>query len=437
MQKSICLLANRFELKDGESFDSLRELLASKPQSSKPLNLVDKNRYLKYVWEGKGMLNFTHEDIYQIDAISLWEKENNLVLDFFKQEVFLDNEKEIELVTDSIKLIFVLDPMAKYGLLFFKLDLKFYVENPLSKLSEQKTFRYFKGPGGKTSEDFKIYNGNDSIGRFSLFSFFSNLVPDLLGKIQFPNPKFIQFHYFESACYSLDENRESYCYNILRIPASKNLKVESRYFETNPNHVFENSSVYGFAMGEGTILMSPYKSPKELVANFFVSQLLALIQKERAMGIVSLQAVNLKSGYLGQIPKCGLDELRNFRKLISVTKFYNSMPVSQYTEIQDLFVHFKKNFFSGSQFDDFNTALNEITTIIQEEADKESSERERNIGMILGILSITGFISFLFDYLFISSNERLLDYLGFPLNLIPFILFLVTFYIFWKLFNRL
>lgn len=182
MQKSICLLANRFELKDGESFDSLRELLASKPQSSKPLNLVDKNRYLKYVWEGKGMLNFTHEDIYQIDAISLWEKENNLVLDFFKQEVFLDNEKEIELVTDSIKLIFVLDPMAKYGLLFFKLDLKFYVENPLSKLSEQKTFRYFKGPGGKTSEDFKIYNGNDSIGRFSLFSFFFKFSSRFIGK---------------------------------------------------------------------------------------------------------------------------------------------------------------------------------------------------------------------------------------------------------------
>ena len=70
-----------------------------------------------------------------------------------------------------------------------------------------------------------------------------------------------------------------------------------------------------------------------------------------------------------------------------------------------------------------------------EEADEANSERERRIGLILGVLGITGFISFIFDYLLISKNKKFIDTLDFPFNTLPFLLFLVTFIVIWKFLN--
>lgn len=436
MHQSICLLSNRFDLNEGVSLDKLRYELTKCPQSNKPYQLVDKNRYLKYIWENGGIQNISAENIFQLEVRTLQSKVNSSVFDFSNKEVFLDEKKEIELVANNITFLFILDHEANFGLLFFVLELKFYAENPLAKLSELKTFRYFINPGGKAKENLFVYENNNHGVSFTLIDLFLGLMPQVAELIVFLNPKPIQLHFFDKPCYYLQDFRESHCYNILRIPSTKSREIENKYFETNSNHIFENSSVFGFTLGEGVILMSPYKSPKQLFSNFFAAQLLTLIQKERASSLRNLSNRNLFTEVPGLMTKNSLIELKKFRKLISITKFYNSIPISQYSEIQEMFSQFKRNFFSESEFEDLNVALGEITNILQEEAERASNEREKNMGTILGIFSITGFISFLFDYFFVSSNEKLLDYLGFPFNLIPFVLFLISFYIFWKLFNK-
>jgi hypothetical protein len=67
-----------------------------------------------------------------------------------------------------------------------------------------------------------------------------------------------------------------------------------------------------------------------------------------------------------------------------------------------------------------------------EEAAKANSEREQRIGLILGVLGITGFISFIFDYLVVSKNQKFIDTLDFPFNALPLLLFSVVFIFIWK-----
>jgi hypothetical protein len=67
-----------------------------------------------------------------------------------------------------------------------------------------------------------------------------------------------------------------------------------------------------------------------------------------------------------------------------------------------------------------------------EEAAKANSEREQRIGLRLGVLGITGFISFIFDYLVVSKNQKLIDTCDFPFNALPLLLFSVVFIFIWK-----
>jgi hypothetical protein len=125
--------------------------------------------------------------------------------------------------------------------------------------------------------------------------------------------------------------------------------------------------------------------------------------------------------------------LKQIGKDMNLPNYYVNLPISQYSEIQEIYNLTKIN--SGLNQTALKEAFNEAALLLMEEADEANSERERRIGLILGVLGITGFISFIFDYLLISKNKKFIDTLDFPFNTLPFLLFLVTFIVIWKFLN--
>ena len=122
--------------------------------------------------------------------------------------------------------------------------------------------------------------------------------------------------------------------------------------------------------------------------------------------------------------------LKQIRKDMNLSNYYVSLPISQYSEIQEIYNPSKRN--SGLN----DTTFNEGALLLMEEADEANSVPRGRIGLILGILGITGFISFIFDYLLISKNQKFIDTLDFPFNTLPFFLFLVTFIVILKFLNK-
>jgi hypothetical protein len=435
MQKSICILSNRFEINSNVDIPSLRNSLNSLPKSVKPINLIDKKRYYKHLWQHGGIMHFDQGDIFQINAIDLHSPNLTSEFDSLNHQIYLDELKQIEFKYETLTWIIFLDNKNNYGLLINFFELIHYNDLPLKTLSENKIFRYFKEPGESEMYKLKIFNSNNKINNISIFTIFSKSCNTISSQIDFVNPKPTQFHFFDKAVYHNEHEKESICYNILRIPATSNNIIEEKYLHRNNHHLYENSSIYTFAMNEGVVLMSPYKTPRQLFPNYFPIVLLVLMQKELISHLFASQSqiINLKS--LNENSKQMLDKIKHLRDVIHITNYYFSLPISQYSEIQDIFLHIKKNL-SGYDTDNLRTSLNELTLLVQESAERESNEREKNIGVFLGVLGITGGISFIFDYFFISTDKKLLDSLDYPFNLLPIITFLVSFFLIWRSLNK-
>jgi hypothetical protein len=189
-------------------------------------------------------------------------------------------------------------------------------------------------------------------------------------------------------------------------------------------------------MNEGAVTMSPTKSPKQLFPNFFTCQLLAIIQKERIIHLITSHAKNTDSRSLGALSNENLVKLKELSMIINYTNYYGSFPISQYTEIQDIYCHLKSNILSGSDFESIQSTLNELTLILQEETERKINHRDKTIGLILGVLGISGFISFIFDYFYVSKNQKFLDGLEFPFNLLPIVVFLLSFILIWRFISK-
>ena len=195
--------------------------------------------------------------------------------------------------------------------------------------------------------------------------------------------------------------------------------------------MYENSSIYAFSMAEGIVLTSFEKTPKMLVSNFLATQIILLFHR-RFVHVISRFMVKNCLNH-SEMSKEFVRSLKQIRKDMNLSNYYVSLPISQYSEIQEIYNLTKIN--SGLNQTALKEALNENALLLLEEADEANSERERRIGLILGVLGITGFISFIFDYLLISKNKKFIDTLDFPFNTLPFLLFLVTFIVIWKFLN--
>jgi predicted nucleic acid-binding protein len=184
-------------------------------------------------------------------------------------------------------------------------------------------------------------------------------------------------------------------------------------------------------MAEGIVLTSFEKTPKMLVSNFLATQIILLFHRRFEHVISRFMVKNCLNH--SEMSKEFVRSLKQIRKDMNLSNYYVSLPISQYSEIQEIYNLTKIN--SGLNQTALKEAFNEAALLLMEEADEANSERERRIGLILGVLGITGFISFIFDYLLISKNKKFIDTLDFPFNTLPFLLFLVTFIVIWKFLN--
>ena len=430
MQKSFSVISSRFEKRIGFDFNSLSTEIKLLPQLEEQLKLIDTTKYDSHVWKKGGFGHIPKEDIIQIDL-----KKFDSFSSYLSKEIYVDDSKRIELRIDSLQLIIALDSTGNYGLLLFLFELNYRDVSPLEGLAENKIFRYFRGPGKDELNKFKVFQGHEKIEEISLYDIFKICLPGLDEKVLFPVPKPTQFHFLDKSEYLSELNKDSYCYNILRLPASKNEEAEDKYFRNSDHHTFENSSIYFFCMNEGAVIMSPYKSPKQLFPGFFPVFFLALIRRELVLHLVKKQAETMDIKNLLNNESRQIQMLNELRKKIYLSTFLTSLPISQYSEIQAIFRMMNHNF-SGDDLNELKMSLNEIITLIQEENDKESGDREKSISVFLGVLGITGAISFIFDYFFISKNEKILDSLEFPLNLMPLFIFILTFLFVWRFIRK-
>ena len=119
---------------------------------------------------------------------------------------------------------------------------------------------------------------------------------------------------------------------------------------------------------------------------------------------------------------------------MNLSNYYVGVPISQYSEIQEVYNLTKLN--SGLNYAEVKEAFNDAAILLMEESEEINNEREKKIGLILGVLGITGFISFIFEYLLISKHQKFIDTLDFPFNTLPFFLFLITFVIVWRFLHK-
>lgn len=431
-QKSICVLAQTFCMNSPEEFKDFISKLEHLPASPNPMRLVDTKKYYPHLFQNNGILNIDANDIFQFEFKS-FEKNKFKDIENIQEKIFyLDIEKCSEVVLSSIKWVFILDRKYKLGLFFYVFDLKTRTNNCLETLSKNKIFRFFKEPGNDNMYKLKVFSGGIGIGSISFYSIFKDCFGSICDKMKFLEVKPLQFHFLDTVCYGIPENRESNCYNLLRIPKHSNLEIEKKYFNQNSGHVYENSSIYAFSMNEGIVLMSPYKTPNMLFSNFIATQIVYLFHRRFehvVSGFMEKQTLSTR-----KVTQRFIKGLKQIRKDMNLSNYHVGVPISQYAEIQEVYNLTKMN--SGLNFVMMQNAFNDAATLLMEEAEENNSEREKKIGLILGVLGITGFISFIFDYLIISKNQKFIDTVDFPLNTLPFILFLITFVVVWKFLNK-
>ena len=432
LHKSICILAHTFCMNSSAEFDELHSKLSLLPPSRNPMRLVDPKKYYPHVFQNKGLLNIDAQNIYQFE-IGCFEKNSFEGIENFLEKFFyLDEEMKIEVDLSSIKWIFILDKKFQLGLFFYVFELKNRNNNCLESLSKTKIFRYFKEPGNDNMYKLKVFGNEKVMGCLSFYSIFKECFGSFCDKIKFLEAKPLQFHFLDKKSFFIHDNKESNCYNLLRIPANSNSEIEKKYFIQNTGHVYENSSIYAFSMSEGIVLMSPYKSSKELVSNYLATQIIFLYHRRFEHIVASFMEKNALTS--NRISNSFISGLKQIRKDMNLSNYYVGVPISQYSEIQEVYRLTKFN--SGLNYSDLQTAFNEAAKLLMEEAEEISSARERKIGLIFGVLGITGFISFVFDYLFISKNQKFIETLDFPLSMMPLILFFITFIFVWKFLNK-
>jgi len=434
MEKSICILSHSFTLDSASSFDEFQSELSSLPTSRNPITLVDPKKYYPHIYQNKGILNIEDRNIFQFEIAGFNERDFSGIEDLLDKTIYLDDEKKIELDVSSIKWMFILDAKCELGFLFYIFDLEIRSENCLESLSKTKIFRYLKEPG-KDPKNYmyklKVCENEKIIGYTSFYSILTNCLGKLSDGLNFLEAKPLQFHFLGKSAFSNDFERESFCYKLLRIPANPNIEIDKKYFDKNQKHVYENSSIYAFSMAEGIVLTSFEKTPKMLVSNFLATQIILLFHRRFEHVISRFMVKNCLNH--SEMSKEFVRSLKQIRKDMNLSNYYVSLPISQYSEIQEIYNLTKIN--SGLNQTALKEAFNEAALLLMEEADEANSERERRIGLILGVLGITGFISFIFDYLLISKNKKFIDTLDFPFNTLPFLLFLVTFIVIWKFLN--
>jgi hypothetical protein len=131
-----------------------------------------------------------------------------------------------------------------------------------------------------------------------------------------------------------------------------------------------------------------------------------------------------------------IDSIRELRKYFLLIKFSSKVPISNYNEIEKMRAYFLQKFSSEIDFEMFSDSLEDLFAFLQDERDREDSSRNEKMSLILGVLGITGFISFIFDYIFVNGEVRLIDYLKGPTTWFPILTFFLVTVLFYPLIKK-
>jgi hypothetical protein len=228
-----------------------------------------------------------------------------------------------------------------------------------------------------------------------------------------------------------EEDKDLNCYKALRIVG----KASSNQDLHQDQYSYSDPRIYSFAMNEGLILSEKNRSAQQLLSKYSPILYQSVFIK---LGFTDVSH-KLSNSDLRINPRASLFDpkkikrLRELRKMFLLLRFSMKISLSHYHEIELLRAYFMKNFSTVSDFDELTTALEDLFDFLEDERDRESSERESKIGWLLGILGVTGFVSFVFDYVFVNGNVRLIDYLSGPTTWFPLLSFFAVIAILYKL----
>jgi len=433
-QDSICILAHTFCMDssgDFEEFRSTLELLREK-KLSKGVGIVDQFRYYPFVFNNNGILNIDAKNIYQFEIGYFEKKIFEGIENIQEKDIYLDEEMQSEVVFSSIKWIFVLDTKYRMGLLFYQIDLKTRSVNCLETLSKNKIFRYLRDKKNNNLNKLRVFENKSLIGDLSFYSILKECFGSYCDRLIFLEEKPLQFHFFNKIIFGIQENRDLNCYKLLRILGSSNNDVERKDLYKKTGYEYNDPSIYAFVLNEGLVLTAREKTPLQLVKTHLATQIIFLYHRRFEHIVASFMKNNIS--YSNGMASSYIKGLNEIRRDWNISNFYVNLPISQYSEIQEVYNLTKLN--SGLNQATLKEAFGEAATFLMEEVDEARMERERQISLFLGVIGITGLISFIFDYLFISKNKKFIETIDFPFNTLPFLLFLLTFILIFKFLNK-
>ena len=382
----------------------------------------DFQEFLKF--EKDRYFEFLNDDILQLNDVLV-----HIVNCPNASELSLDYEGAYKLL--NLKISLVVFPSQSNGVMFFECDWVSNENNPLHHISRLTSLRYF-GTQEKYNRPvnlLRVHKGDNEY--ISWLTLAEREVGNLVGGFEYYSNKLGRIHLLHNKVFNDEEDID--CYNALRIvgkaPGNQDLH-QDQYSYSDPR-------IYSFAMNEGLILSEKNKSAQQLLSKYSPILFQSVFIK---LGFthVSYQLLASKSD-LRINPRAGLydsnkiEGLRELRKIFLLLKFTSKIPISNYHEMEAFRAYLMKKFSSEIDFDDFSNSLEDLFEFLQDERDRESSERESKIGWLLGILGVTGFVSFVFDYVFVNGNVRLIDYLSGPSTWFPLLSFFAVIAILYKL----
>jgi hypothetical protein len=377
------------------------------------------NFVIKY--EKDRYFSFLKEDILNLnDALTLDLKIDN--------RYYIGPQKNIEIKNFSVKLI--LFPDKSTGLFLFTFDWRPNQIDPLSELPQLVEFRNFGIDQHFIRNEFLLFC-NEIDSKFCswkdvLFEKFSAL-PNFITNCNFYSNKIGRIHLIDNR--AIDLNEEDFitnAYNSIRI-VGKNIAHSSN--SQISSNAYTDPRIHSFAINEGIILTEKGLTANEIHSKYAPILYHSVIIKSGFTDI-SYQLLALDSD-LRINPRLGIhssnkiEGLRKLRKFFLLLKFTSKLPISNYNEIERLREFYLNKFSSEVDFEKFSDSLEDLFEFLQDERDREDSSRDEKISLILALMGLTGFISFIFDYIFVNGDIRLIDYLKGPTTWFPILSFTI------------
>lgn len=382
------------------------------------------NEFIKY--EKDRYYDFLHEDILNLKDSRIHSKEILL-----KDRILLGKQNNLEI--KKIKISLVIFEIHHYGILFFDYTYLTYESNVFEELSETIQLRYL----GKDKKYYKDPNllcySNNQEKKFSWLDLFKSEYPTLFEHVDFYTNKLSRIHLLSHFVLNENSNFTELAYNALRITGKSKGQIDDES-QISPSI---QPRIWSLAMNEGIILIEQAKSAAELKKKYapiiFQSIFIKLGFMHVAFQLSSIGSelrINSKSGLKNS---SNIEKLKDIHRMFLLLKLSSKVPKSHYDEIEHLRLYYIKQFSSNIDFEAFSDSLEDLFEFLQDQRDRESSDRENKIGWILGVLGVTGFVSFIFDYVFVNGNIRLIDYLRGPYTFFPLVSFIFIIAILYQL----